>query len=175
MAAIFSLLVQAVLVLAAGAQLVLIWIVIAHFGGSRQQVIMRAIAAVSGLLIYVGARSAGVTIPALLLDAMMLSGRYVSGFVGSVIPAAVGLIVAWVVTSQFNNRRKHLVGARLLALLLAVTFFLYTDCLATLTDAAHTDGLRLLMPNILFAASAMIFAVFRYRIRDDDAAETAAE
>jgi hypothetical protein len=158
-------------VLAAAAQLALIWIVINSFGGGRQQVIMRAIAAVAGLLLYVGARSAGVTIPALLLDAMMLSGRYISGFVGSVIPAAVGVVVAWIVTSQFNNRRKHLVGARLLSLLLAVTFFLYTDCLATLTDAAHTDGLRLLMPNILFAASAMIFAVFRYRIREDDAAE----
>jgi hypothetical protein len=98
MAAIFSLLVQGVLVLAAIAQLVLIWIVISGFGGSRQQVVMRAIAAVAGLLIYVGARSAGMTIPALLLDAMMLSGRYVSGFVGSVIPAATGLVVAWVVT-----------------------------------------------------------------------------
>jgi hypothetical protein len=167
MAAVFSWLVQAVLVLAAVAQLLLIWIVIVGFGGSQQQTVMRAIAAVAGLLIYVGARSAGITIPALLLETMMLSGRYISGFVGSVIPAATGLVVAWVVTSQFNNRRKHLVGARLLSLLLAVTFFLYTDCLATLTDAAHTDGLHLLMPNILFAASAMIFAVFRYRIRED--------
>jgi hypothetical protein len=174
LAAIFGVLVQAVLVIAALCQLLLIGIVITSFGGSRQQLIMRAVAATVGLLIYVGARSAGITIPALLLDAMMLSGRYVSGFIGSVIPAAVGLLVAAIVTSQFNNRRKHLVGARLLALLLAVTFLLYTDCLATLTDAAHTDGLRLLMPNILFAASAMLFAVFRYRIREDGAAETGA-
>ena len=98
-----------------------------------------------------------------------------AGFVGWVLPAAAGFVVAWVITAQFNAPRKHLVAGRLLCLLLSVSFFVFADCLVTLGDAAHGVGLRVLAPNILFASAGLTYAVFRYRVREDEAVQTAGE
>jgi hypothetical protein len=173
LAVIFAVLINVALVMAALGQLVLIAFVITTFGGSRQQALMRAIAALTGLLIYTGARAAHIAVPLFLLDAMTMGGRFLAGAIGWMIPASVGFVVAWVVTSQFNAPRKHLVGGRLLAMLLAISFFAFADCLIVLGDASRAGhGLATLTPNILFAVSAMTVAIFRYKIKEAD--ETAA-
>jgi hypothetical protein len=129
---------------------------------------MRSIAATAGVLLVLGSRAVGVSIPAFMLNALMLGGFYLTGVIGSIVPAAAGFAVAWVVISRFNSRNefKNLVSVRLLAMLLAVVLILYCDSYALSADAvhdeAHAGAFRLLLPNLTFILAALVLAVFKF-------------
>jgi hypothetical protein len=80
----------------------------------------------AGLLLYVGAKALGLSIPALVLHALGQSASFTTGLVGELLPALTGILVAWYVTRYFNSRneRRNLVGMRILARVLTVVFFL---------------------------------------------------
>jgi hypothetical protein len=164
MVTIFTGLIHAVLVAAALCQLLLIGAVIARFNRSTQETIMRSSAAVAGVLLYLGAKALGLSIPAFLLEALTQSGAYLTGLAGALAPAAVGFLVAWYVTGYFNSRneRKNLIGMRVLALVMAVVFFLFVDTYVAAYGVAHDAGFRLLLPNLTFTLAVLLYAVFRY-------------
>jgi hypothetical protein len=172
LAVVFAVILHAILVAAAFGIVLLVWAVIAKFpapaGRLRQKIIMRSIAAVAGVLVVLGSRAVGLSIPAFMVNAMMLGGYYVTGVLGSIIPGAAGLLVAWIVISRFNSRNefKKLVSVRLLAMLLAVVLILYVDSYALSADVAHVEAhagaFRLLLPNLTFILSAIVLAVFRF-------------
>jgi hypothetical protein len=164
MVAIFQALIHVVLVAAVFGKLVLIYAVVAKFSPSWQERIMRSIAAVSGLLVYLGAKALGLSLPSFLLQALTQSGSYLTGLMGALFPAMLGFIVAWYVTRYFNSRdaRKNLIGMRLLAMVMTMVFFLYTDCYVATVDAAHTEQFQLLLPNLTFVLAILLYAVFRY-------------
>jgi hypothetical protein len=178
MLAIFSALIHLVLVSAALCQLLLIGMVIAKFNRSTPEVIMRSAAAVAGVLLYLGAKAMGLSIPAFLLQAITQSGSYLTGLAGALLPAAVGFLVAWWVTRYFNNRneRKNLIGMRVLSMVMAVVFFLFMDTYVAAYGAAHGAGFSLLLPNLTFTLAVLLYAVFRYHPLSDvaDAAATKA-
>ena len=161
---IFQLLINAVLIAAMGGKLLLLYTVIARFSPTWQERIMRSIAATCGLLLYLGAKALGVSIPMFLLGALTQSGAYLTGFLGALMPALLGFIVAWYVTRYFNSRneRKNLIGMRILAMVMAMVFFLYTDCYLATVDA-HAGDIKLLLPNLTFVLAVLLFAVFRYQ------------
>ena len=101
---IFQVLINAVLIAAMGGKLLLLYTVIARFSPTWQERIMRSIAATCGLLLYLGAKALGVSIPMFLLGALTQSGAYLTGFLGALMPALLGFIVAWYVTRYFNSR-----------------------------------------------------------------------
>ena len=131
---------------------------------------MRSIAAVSGLLLYLGAKALGVSIPMFLLGALTQSGAYLTGFLGALMPALLGFIVAWYVTRFFNSRnaRKNLIGMRILAMMMTIVLFLYADVYIATVDAAHQTDIRFLLPNMTFTLAVLLFAVFRYYPLSDD-------
>jgi hypothetical protein len=82
-----------------------------------------------------------------LLQALTEGRAYLTGFLGALLPAAVGYLVSWYVTGYLNSRsaRRNLVGMRLLALTVTVVTFLYCDVYIAAVDAAnHADSLRIL-------------------------------
>jgi hypothetical protein len=162
--AIFQALIHAVLVAAVLGKLVLLYTVVARFSPSRQEIIMRSIATVSGLLLYLGAKALGLSIPQFLLQALTQSGSYLTGLMGALFPAMLGFILAYYVTRFFNSRdaRKNLIGMRLLAMVMTMALFLYTDCYVATIDAAHTEQFRSLLPNLTFLLAILLYAVFRY-------------
>jgi hypothetical protein len=164
MLAIFHAVLHVVLVAAIIGKCLLIWGVIFEFSPSRAERIMRSIAATCGLLLYLGAKALGVSIPMFLLGALTQSGAYVTGFLGALMPAMLGFLVAWYVTRAFNSRdaRKNLIGMRVLAMVMSMAFFLYVDCYAAAVDTAHTDGFKMLLPNLTFVLAIMLYATFRY-------------
>jgi hypothetical protein len=107
------------------------------------------------------------------------AGAYLTGLAGALAPAAVGFLVAWYVTGYFNSRneRKNLIGMRVLALVMAVVFFLFVDTYVAAYGVAHDAGFRLLLPNLTFTLAVLLYAVFRYHPMPDagDAAPKAAE
>jgi hypothetical protein len=164
MAAVFHVLVHLALAAAAIAQLLLIAAVIWVFSPRRQEIIMRSAAAVCGLLLYLGAKALGLSIPEFLLYALTEATSYTAGIVGSLFPLIVGFIVAWYVTRYFNSRneRKNIVGMRILALVMTMVFFLFIDTYVATFDVAHHDEFRLLLPNLTFVLAVLLYAVFRY-------------
>jgi hypothetical protein len=104
---LFVALVHAVLVGAAFAELLLIWVVVVKFSDQRQEVIMRAIAAAAGLLLYLGSKTLGVSIPAFMLTALALGGKYTLGIVGAALPILTGWIVAWWLCRYLNSRSRR--------------------------------------------------------------------
>ena len=177
MLAIFSALIHLVLVSAALCQLLLITMVIARFNRSTPELIMRSAAAVAGVLLYLGAKALGLSIPAFLLQAITQSGSYLTGLAGTLAPAAVGFVVAWYVTGYFNNRneRKNLIGMRVLSMsmVMAVVLFLFVDTYVAAYGAAHGAGFNLLLPNLTFTLAVLLYAVFRYHPLPDVAADAA--
>jgi len=161
---IFQILINAVLIAAMGGKLLLLYTVIAKFSPTWQERIMRSIAATCGLLLYLGAKALGVSIPMFLLGALTQSGAYLTGFLGALMPALLGFIVAWYVTRYFNSRneRKNLIGMRILAMVMAMVFFLYADCYVVTVDA-HAGDIKLLLPNLTFVLAVLFYAVFRYQ------------
>jgi hypothetical protein len=164
MVAIFSALIHIVLVSAALCQLLLIGVVIAKFNRSTPEVIMRSAAAVAGVLLYLGAKALGLSIPAFLLQAITQSGSYLTGLAGALAPALVGFVVAWWVTRYFNNRNEHknLIGMRVLSMLMAMVFFLFVDTYVATYGAAHDAGFALLLPNLTFTLAVLLYSIFRY-------------
>ena len=81
-AAIFHVLVHAALTAAALARILLIWAVIWPFATRRAEIIMRSAAAVCGLLIYLGAKTLGLSIPQFMLSALTQATSYTTGIVG---------------------------------------------------------------------------------------------
>jgi hypothetical protein len=112
------------------------------------------------VLLYLGAKALGLSIPAFLLQAITQSGSYLTGLAGTIAPAFVGFVVAWYVTGYFNNRneRRNLIGMRVLSMVMAVVFFLFVDTYG----AAHDAGVALLLPNLTFTLAVLLYAVFRY-------------
>lgn len=122
---------------------------------------MRSAGAVCGLLLYLGARSLGLSIPAFLLHALGQGTSLTTRIVGALLPAMTGILVAWYVTRYFNS----LVSMRVLALALTIGLFLYTDTYAATaaTDTAHhEEAIRLLLPNLTLTLAVLLYAVFRY-------------
>ena len=132
---------------------------------------MRAAATVAGVLLYLGAKAMGLSIPAFLLQAITQSSAYLTGLAGALVSALVGFVVAWYVTGYFNSRneRKNLIGMRILALVMTMVFFLFIDAYVASyagspsnPDAAHAEGIRLLLPNLTFTLAVLLYAVFKY-------------
>jgi hypothetical protein len=172
MVTIFTGLIHAVLVAAALCQLLLIAVVIARFNRSIQETIMRSAAAVAGVLLYLGAKALGLSIPAFLLEALTQGRAYLTGVAGAIAPAFIGFVVAWYVTGYFNSRneRKNLIGMRILALVMTMVFFLFIDAYVASYGAAGADGIRLLLPNLTFTLAVLLYAVFKYAPLSDEPA-----
>jgi hypothetical protein len=154
-------------------KLVLIYAVVARFSTSWQERIMRSIAAVCGLLLYLGAKALGLSLPSFLLQALTQSGAYLTGLMGALFPAMLGFLTAYYVTRYFNSRdaRRNIIGMRLLALVMTMVFFLYVDCYIATVDAAHNaEQFRLLLPNLTFVLAVLLYAVFKYHPLPDEAA-----
>jgi hypothetical protein len=178
-AIVFTVLANAGLIGAMLGKLALLYTIVIKFSPSWQERVMRSIAATAGTLLYTGAKSVGISIPAFLLQALTEGGAYLTGIVGAMAPALVGYVVAWYVTRYLNSRnaRRNLVGMRLLALVMTVVFFLFAD--VYIAAAHQSDSLRLLMPNVAFCLAVMLYSIFKFHplpeIETADAAPRAAE
>jgi hypothetical protein len=173
-AVVFTVLANAGLIGAMLGKLALLYTIVIRFSPSWQERVMRSIASTAGVLLYIGAKAVGISIPAFLLQVLTEGGAYLTGIVGAMAPAAVGYIVAWYVTRYLNSRnaRRSLVGMRLLALVMTVVFFLFADVYIAAT-AHQADTLKLLMPNLSFSLAIMLYSVFKFHPPADEPAAIA--
>lgn len=164
MVTIFEALVHLVLFLAAIGQILLVFVIITRFSSDMQEVIMRALAAACGLLIYIGSKTFGLSIPDLAFQALSTSFPVAIGLVGLVIPSFIGVLVAWYVISYLNSRNvlRKIVGMRVLTLMMTFVFFLYCDSYMATLAPERKGELTYLLPNIVFVLSVLLYAIFKY-------------
>jgi hypothetical protein len=174
LAGVFSVLVHAALIAAVLGKFVLLGTVIISFSNSWQERIMRSIASMAGLLLYVGSTAAGLSIPAFMLHALTTGGALMTGLVGAMLPGAAGFVVAWFSCRYFSSRdaRRNAIAMRVLTMVLTISVFLFLD--VYIAAATNSSSLSLLMPNMVFALAIMLVAVFRFHALPEIEAKTAA-
>lgn len=162
MVGIFTVLTHVTLLLAALGQLTLIIVIILKFSAFIQEQIMRSLAAACGLLIYVGAKAVGVSIPDLIIQSLSTTLPLSIGLLGIALPALSGFILAWYVVRFLNstNALRNVVGMRVLTLIMTFVFFLYCD--AYIAAYGETRGILYLLPNLSFVLSILLYAIFKY-------------
>jgi hypothetical protein len=154
--------VHATLLLAVLGQFVLILLIIFRFSSPPHEKAMRVLAAGCGLLVYVGLKAAGISIP----DAYRASsmGAISVGTFGVALPFAAGLSVAWysVRTLAGRNPEQNVLGMRILSLVMTFIFFLFCDSYLRYGANEKREFVELL-PNFTFVLAMMLYAVLCYR------------
>ena len=130
---------------------------------SAQELLMRVIAVVVGVLIYIGSKAIGVSVPQLAYDAMSPSFPFSVALGGVVFPTLLGFFVSWFIVRHIGGRNefKDAVTMRVLAMVITLIFFTYVDCWFYAYSKGG-DALQLL-PNLTFILSALLYAIFKYQ------------
>jgi hypothetical protein len=163
-AAAFHVLLHAVLLISLGSQVLLIVYTTVGLAPRRTEIVMRAGAATAATMLFLGARLLGATVPATLLPLLLVSGAFVTTAVGTVLPALLGLLVAWFIVRKLNsaNERKDAIGMRVLVLVQTLALLSYIDTYAAASGVTGSPDQRLLLPNLAFSTALLLTAVFRF-------------
>jgi hypothetical protein len=164
MVGIFTIMVHAALLFAALGQFYLLLNLILRFSYHQHEKIMRALAAAAGLLIYVGSKSVGVSIPRLIYESLETTVPISVGILGVAIPSMSGFLIAWYVVRFLNSADavRNVVGMRVLSLIMTFVFFLYCDSYVATYGQEKSKDLIYLLPNITFVLSVLLYSIFKY-------------
>lgn len=128
--------------------------------------LLRVAALAAGLLIYVGAKALGISIPGLMASALAVTNPFTVGLLSVVVPAAAGTLVAWYCLRLM--RRNSDVAARGLVLFSAFVFTMFADSYLALTTQATSTNASLILPNITFVIGVVLYTIFEYKPGDGD-------
>lgn len=164
MVGIFILMVHAALLFAAFGMFYLLLRVIFRFSYHEHEKLMRSLAAAAGLLIYVGSKSLGVSIPGLMFESLETTVPISVGLLGVAIPSMGGLLIAWYVVRFLNSADavRNVVGMRVLSLVMTFVFFLYCDSYVATYGKEKSPELVYLLPNLTFVLSVLLYSIFKY-------------
>ncbi|MHB8272153.1 hypothetical protein [Bradyrhizobium sp.] len=125
---------------------------------------MRCLAAACGLLLYLGSKAVGLSMPELMFKALSTSFPVAVGIVGVLFPASVGFLVSWYVVRQFENSdvRQNAVAIRILTIVVVFVFFLYSDSYVASFGTELGSAFLHLLPNLSFVLSVLLYAVFKF-------------
>jgi hypothetical protein len=156
-------LVHLTLVGAAFGQVALIFVLIYGFSEAKHEKIMRALATVCGLLIYVVAKVHDLTFGDLFFQGMSEAVPFRIGLIGFVIPSGAGLLVAWYVVSYLNSMHpeRNVIGMRVLTMFMTLVFFLYCDSYV-MSFGLGGGSKTTLLPNVVFVVTVILYALFKY-------------
>lgn len=160
MALLLFVLVNLLVLAALGATLVFLKNVILSNPDSIEK-LLRGAAFGSGLLIYVASKAMGMSIPELMGSALAVAAPLSFGFLGVVFPAVIGTFVAWYCLRLINQDDNK--AARILVLFSAFFFTMFADTYASMaTQAATSTSVDLILPNITFVLSVVLYTIFKY-------------
>jgi hypothetical protein len=129
--------------------------------------ILRATALAMGVLVVLGARAAGVSIPSVLGESVSLVSPVRFAVASVAVPAAVGVVTAWFFTRVLKKDAR--LALRIMIFVGALMFTLFVDVYAA---AVGENGLGVgaaFVPNIAFVAALGIYAITRVEVPTDPA------
>ena len=129
----------------------------------ERETLMRGIAIITGLLLYLGARAAGISVPELAYKAMSTSFPLAIALGGFVIPSLAGFVVSWFVIKHISGKdfERDVITMRVMSVILSLVFFVYCDSYVYTFSAGATTVQYL--PNLVFSLSALLYAIFKYQ------------
>jgi GYF domain 2 len=130
--------------------------------------ILRASAFSTGLLIFFGAKSLGVSIAELTASAASLSHPLTFGFFGILTPSAIGVMLSWYFVNSLNRSSNIVIRAMILVGTFSIIQFADVY-LRAVSDSTQLKPDKSLVPNLAFIISIMLYAILRY---DPDDAPT---
>lgn len=162
MSLLLFVLVQVLVVAAIGAMIVFLYKVIINDPDVIER-LLRVAAFGAGLLVYVGAKALGISIPELMISALAVAKPVSFGFLGVVFPALAGTFVAWFCLRLM--RKDDDVAARGLVLFSAFFFTMFADTYANMATQATSTNVDLVLPNITFVLGVVLYTIFNYKPR----------
>lgn len=125
--------------------------------------IIRISALTTGLLIYVGAKAVGISIPGLMMGGISTTNPLTIGFLGVIFPSLIGSFVAWFCIKNLNKSED--LAARLIILISTFIVVMFGDVyVKTYETSAKIDGLNIsLLPNLTFTIGLSLYVIFKYR------------
>lgn len=123
---------------------------------------LRAVAVVTGFLVYFGARAGGMSVPLLLSEAFNNLSLLSTGLIGVVFPSTVGAITAWQFKRAIQANKEGNVGTRVILLISTFIVVLFTECYIDSQQVASGAPLHMhLIPNVAFSVGmALYFILF---------------
>ena len=164
MAGIFTILVHAALLFAAFGQFYLLLSVILRFSSYEHEKLMRGLSAACGLLIYVGSKALGLSIPTFIYESLSTTVPISIGLLGVIAPSVMGFVIAWYVVRYLNSKDavRNVVGMRVLTMIMTYVFFLYCDAYVATYGTGQSKDFVYLLPNLTFVLSILLYAIFQY-------------
>jgi len=125
--------------------------------------VIRTAAAMTGFLIYFGARAIGVTIPDIMMDAITASNPITFGFFAILMPTASGLLVTWYTIKCI--KRNEDTASRIVIMLTTFILVMFADVYAAtyINDIETAHMKKSLVPNLIFTISMSLYVIFKYK------------
>lgn len=119
---------------------------------------IRTLALVIGFIVYFVSKSAGVSIPSLLLSSILVINPIFFIITGVIIPLFTGAFVAWYILRKINEHNNYAYRICLLIGVLVVSLF--TDVFVSAYASPSVN--KLLIPNLTFIVGIGFYIIFRF-------------
>lgn len=158
---IFNILTHIVIVLGMAGMFWFIYYMIRDEPLKLEQVI-RLLAAVTGFLIYFGARATGMSIPDLMLSSIKTTGGVGFFFSSIFVPAGAGTLVAWYCLRAL--KKSDDIASRFVTLIATFVLVMFTDVYAnTFTGGTGPRSVStMLLPNLTFTIGLSLYVIMKY-------------
>jgi hypothetical protein len=119
--------------------------------------LMRVLASVLGLLLFLGGKSSGVSIPALMLGSIDLSGGLLSNLILYLVPGISGGLITYLLFRSIKNSKyENNKVIYFLILLSTLTALIFTDIYLTSSNKGANIAI-----NISFISGIIILMLFK--------------
>lgn len=162
MATVFNVITNVLIIVSVVAMIVFIARLIFR-GRGELETAVRSMAAVAGFLIYVGSQALGISIPSFMLSAISTTNPLAIGFLGILLPALAGTLVAWYCLNAIQQSED--LGARLVVLLATFIVSLFSDVYVSVlanSEILQEDINVTLLPNLTFTVGISLYVIFKY-------------
>lgn len=126
--------------------------------------VILVISAMTGFLIYFGARALGLSIPEMMMTSVSVSNPVKMAFFSILIPWSVGVAVAWYFSWCLS---KHIdIAFRVVILISAFIVTLFGDVYAASYKVTTGGGIDTsLLPNLTFTVGMGLYIILNYKTR----------
>lgn len=125
---------------------------------------IRLSAFATGILIYYGSKTIGVSIPSLMIQSLMITKPFSLGLFGILFPSLTGFFVAWYCLRSM--KKNDYTASRLIILVITFIIVIFGDVYVTAFDLSRQSDSVLdvmLLPNLTFTIALSLYLILRYK------------
>jgi len=124
---------------------------------------VRISAFATGILIYYGSKTIGMSIPSMMIQSLMITKPFSLGLFGILFPSLTGYFVAWYCVKSIKKNDNT--ASRLIILIITFIIVIFGDVYVTAYDLSkQSDSVLdvMLLPNLTFTIALSLYLILRY-------------